>query len=86
MSAARIEESRVERLRRYANDKRFNQIIHAFVERGVQMFVFCRDANGIRHRIDVRTALPLCCTPIPNDAQVEFYSFTNCVFCSKLGG
>jgi hypothetical protein len=83
---ARAEESRAERLERYANDRRFLQIVNAMVKSGVKTSLYVTDAAGVRHRMEGSTALPLCCAPIPKDAPVEFYKFTSCVWCVRLGG
>jgi hypothetical protein len=86
VSATRVAESRAERLERYANDKRFNQIVRAFVNVGVTMFIYVQDAAGVRHRLDPHTASALCNSSIPREAKVEFHKHTTCVWCARLGG
>lgn len=75
-------ESRAARLNRYANDRRFTQIVTAFVRLGVRTFIYATDERGLMHRLDPAVGGAICGAPIPQDAKIEFYKHATCVRCA----
>ena len=74
-------ESREARLERYANDRRFTQIVAAFADRGMRTLVFAPDGAGVMHRINPSTAQAVCGTAILSETKIEFYRHATCVWC-----
>lgn len=69
------------RLERFLNDQRFDQILKAFAERGVRLFVFVPDEDGVMHRLSGVTAGAVCGRRLPEDAKIYFYTHATCVWC-----